>query len=219
MVRTFLIAASSAAVLTFPIAAFAQQGQSDTADEAKAMLLKAVAAVKADRDVALMMFNKERAGLRTATFMYSVTGSGTGRPSPVRLLSQPARTLGPRKIQPARRMVWNSMPRCRSRKVKSRRLATCCQSRACYRAGSSEGELHHPRGRSRLRRRPLQIDHSTPKDRVGRQNPGAPIFIGNTMKLPTEDNFCVWQLVLWLSLLYRVWRRRKPIRRGRCASL
>jgi hypothetical protein len=64
MVRTFLIAASSAAVLTFPIAAFAQQGQSGTADEAKAMLLKAVAAVKADRDVALMMLNKGEGGFK-----------------------------------------------------------------------------------------------------------------------------------------------------------
>jgi hypothetical protein len=47
MVRIFMIAAASAAILTLSTAAFAQQpGQSGTADEAKAMLLKAVAAVK-----------------------------------------------------------------------------------------------------------------------------------------------------------------------------
>ena len=33
-----------------------------TADEAKAMLMKAVAAVKADKAKALDMFNKEKAG-------------------------------------------------------------------------------------------------------------------------------------------------------------
>ena len=56
MVRTFMIAAASAAVLLLPPAAFAQQpGQSGTADEAKAMLLKAVAAVKADKAKALAM--------------------------------------------------------------------------------------------------------------------------------------------------------------------
>ena len=56
--RRDLIAATSAAVLAVPVTAFAQQGQLGTADEAKAMLMKAVAAVKADRDVALGMFNK-----------------------------------------------------------------------------------------------------------------------------------------------------------------
>jgi hypothetical protein len=49
MVRTFMIAAASAAVLMLSPTAFAQQpGQYGNADEAKAMLVKAVAAVKAD---------------------------------------------------------------------------------------------------------------------------------------------------------------------------
>jgi hypothetical protein len=56
--------AVSIAVLTFSAAAFAQQGQSGTAQEARAMLDKAVAAVKADRDVALAMFNKGEGGFR-----------------------------------------------------------------------------------------------------------------------------------------------------------
>src|ERR1700722_11053035 len=64
MVRTFMIAAASAAVLTLSGAAFAQQGQLGTAQEARVMLDKAVAAVKADRDVALMMFQKGEGGFR-----------------------------------------------------------------------------------------------------------------------------------------------------------
>src|SRR6516225_5028542 len=46
MIRTYLIAATSAAVLAVPVTAFAQQGQLRTAEEAKAMLMKALAAVK-----------------------------------------------------------------------------------------------------------------------------------------------------------------------------
>src|SRR5271169_68193 len=48
MLRTSIIAAVSAAVLMFSSTAFAQQA-SGTADEAKAMLMKAVAAVKTDK--------------------------------------------------------------------------------------------------------------------------------------------------------------------------
>ena len=63
MIRTFMIAAASAAVLTLSSTAFAQQaGQFGTADEAKAMLVKAVAAVKADKVKALDMFNKGEGG-------------------------------------------------------------------------------------------------------------------------------------------------------------
>src|SRR5271155_2736278 len=60
MVRKFMIAAASATVLTLSTAAFAQQY--GTADEAKAMLMKAVAAVKADKAKALDMFNKGEGG-------------------------------------------------------------------------------------------------------------------------------------------------------------
>ena len=48
MIRTFIIAAASAAVLTLSAPAFAQKPDYGTADEAKAMLLKAVVALKAD---------------------------------------------------------------------------------------------------------------------------------------------------------------------------
>src|SRR6516165_7152035 len=46
MVRTLIIGGVSAAVLTLSAAVFAQQGQLGTAEEAKAMLDKAVTAVK-----------------------------------------------------------------------------------------------------------------------------------------------------------------------------
>jgi dienelactone hydrolase len=61
MVRTFIIAAASAAVIAFAPTAFAQQ-VGGTAEEAKAMLMKAVAAVKADKPKALDMFNKGEGG-------------------------------------------------------------------------------------------------------------------------------------------------------------
>jgi hypothetical protein len=64
MIRTYMMVATSAAVLAAPVTGFAQQGQLGTADEAKAMLMKAVAAVKADRDVALGMFNKGEGGFK-----------------------------------------------------------------------------------------------------------------------------------------------------------
>jgi hypothetical protein len=61
MIRTFMIAAASAAALTLSQTSFAQ-GQLGTADEAKAMLVKAVAAVKADKTKALDMFAKGEGG-------------------------------------------------------------------------------------------------------------------------------------------------------------
>jgi hypothetical protein len=63
MVRKFVVDAASAAVITLTSAAFAQQ-TGGTADEAKAMLLKAIAAVKADKAKALDMFDKGEGGFR-----------------------------------------------------------------------------------------------------------------------------------------------------------
>ena len=60
MFRTLMIGAVSA--LTLSAAAFAQQG--GTEQEARAMLSKAVAAVKADQAVALAMFIKGEGGFR-----------------------------------------------------------------------------------------------------------------------------------------------------------
>ncbi len=63
MVCKFVIAAVSAAVIALSPAAFAQQTRG-TADEARAMLMKALAAVQADKDKALDMFNKGEGGFR-----------------------------------------------------------------------------------------------------------------------------------------------------------
>jgi Single Cache domain 2 len=63
MVRNLVIAAVSAGILAVSTVAFAQQ-TGGTADEAKAMLMKAVAAVKADKAKALDMFNKGEGGFR-----------------------------------------------------------------------------------------------------------------------------------------------------------
>jgi hypothetical protein len=60
MLRTLIISAVSGAALTLSAATFAQQG--GTAQEARAMLDKAVAAVKADQTVALAMFLKGEGG-------------------------------------------------------------------------------------------------------------------------------------------------------------
>ena len=61
MVRNIVIAAASAAVIALSPAAFAQQ-PGGTADEARAMLMKAVAAVRVDEAKALDMFNKGEGG-------------------------------------------------------------------------------------------------------------------------------------------------------------
>jgi Single Cache domain 2 len=60
MLRTLIISAVSGTALTLSAATFAQQG--GTAQEARAMLDKAVAAVKADQAVAVAMFIKGEGG-------------------------------------------------------------------------------------------------------------------------------------------------------------
>jgi hypothetical protein len=62
MVRKFMFAAAPAAVVALSPAACAQTG--GTAEEAKAMLTKAVAAVRTDEAKALDMFNKGEGGFR-----------------------------------------------------------------------------------------------------------------------------------------------------------
>jgi hypothetical protein len=62
MVRISVIAAASAAIIALSPTAFAQQTGGGTAAEAKAMLEKAVAAVKADKAKAVAMFNKGEGG-------------------------------------------------------------------------------------------------------------------------------------------------------------
>ena len=62
MIRSFIIAAASAAVLTLSATAFAQKPDHGTADEAKAMLLKAVAALKVNKAKTLDLINKGEGG-------------------------------------------------------------------------------------------------------------------------------------------------------------
>src|SRR6202790_4602120 len=98
MLRTSMIAAVSAAVLMFSPTAFAQQ-TSGTADEAKAMLMKAVAAVKADKAKALDMFNKGEGGfLDRDLYVFCANVSdgknvAIGNPNAKQLLGTDARTL------------------------------------------------------------------------------------------------------------------------------
>src|SRR6202049_3614504 len=100
MMRTFMIAAASVAVLPLSSAAFAQQpAQFGTADQAKAMLVKAVAAVKADKTKALDMFNKGEGGFRDRDlypFCSNVSDGknvAIGNPNAKQLLGVDSRTL------------------------------------------------------------------------------------------------------------------------------
>ena len=99
MVRTFMIAVASAAVLTLSPTAFAQQpGQYGNADEARAMLLKAVAAVKADKTKALDMFNKQEGGFLDRDLYVFCDNVGDGKVVAIgnpnaKILGQDARTL------------------------------------------------------------------------------------------------------------------------------
>jgi len=94
---SLVIAAASAAVLTFSVTAFAQQYGS--ADEAKAMLMKAVAAVKADKTKALDTFNKGEGGFLDRD-LYPFCGNvsdgisvALGNPNAKQILGTDTRTL------------------------------------------------------------------------------------------------------------------------------
>ena len=79
MLRTLMISAVSGAALTFSAATFAQQGQFGTPQEARAMLDKAVVAVKADQPVALAMFLKGEGGFRDRDLYPFCFRSGDGK--------------------------------------------------------------------------------------------------------------------------------------------
>jgi signal transduction histidine kinase len=73
MFRNLLFAGIYVAVVS--TAAFAQKPQYGTAEEAKAMLEKAVAAVKADKTKALDMFNKGEEGLDRDLYVFCANAS------------------------------------------------------------------------------------------------------------------------------------------------
>ena len=97
MKRAFIIAVASATVGLSPTA-FAQK-TGGTADEAKAMLEKAVAAVKADKAQALDMFNKGEGGfLDRDLYVFCSTNSdgkivAIGNPNAKQLIGKDVRTL------------------------------------------------------------------------------------------------------------------------------
>ena len=97
MVRTFMIAAACAAVVMVSPTAFAQ-GQFGTADEAKAMLVKAAAAIKADKAKTLDLINKGEGGFFDRDlypFCFDLS-DGKTLPSPAPMQSNFwARILGP----------------------------------------------------------------------------------------------------------------------------
>ena len=113
MIRTLMIAAASAALLALSPTAFAQQA-GGTADEAKAMLMKAVAAVKADKAKALDMFNKGEGGFLDRD-LYVFCGNvsdgkavAIGNPNAKQILGVDA---GPSRTLPANLLAPNSTPR------------------------------------------------------------------------------------------------------------
>jgi hypothetical protein len=75
MMRSFVMAGASVAVLTLSVTAFAQ----GTATEAKAMLEKAAVAVKGDKMKTLDMINKGEGGSWTAISTCFASTSGTVR--------------------------------------------------------------------------------------------------------------------------------------------
>jgi len=96
MIRSFMMAAACSAALALSSAAFAQQ---QGAAEAKAMLSKAVAAVKADKVKALDMFNKGEGGFLDRDLYPFCVDSGDGKivavgnPNAKQIIGQDLRTL------------------------------------------------------------------------------------------------------------------------------
>jgi hypothetical protein len=64
VIRSLIVAAASAAVLALSTTAFA--ADHGTADEAKAMFLKTVAAIKADKAKTIDLINKGEGGFATS---------------------------------------------------------------------------------------------------------------------------------------------------------
>jgi hypothetical protein len=98
MIRTFMIAAASAAVLTLSPTAFALSDHG-TADEAKAMLAKTVIALKADKAKTIDLINKGEGGFldRDLYPFCSNIGDGKsvalGNPNAKQLIGVDVRTL------------------------------------------------------------------------------------------------------------------------------
>lgn len=95
MFRKSFVAAIAVAALTLSTAAFAQTTQFGTAAEAKAMLEKAVTAVKADKAKAIAMFNKGEGGFKDRDlypFCFNVA-DGVIVAGPASVMNKDTRTL------------------------------------------------------------------------------------------------------------------------------
>jgi hypothetical protein len=99
MLRTFMIAAATAAVLTLSPTVFGQQSDHGTAEQAKAILVKAEAAVKANKSKALEMFNAGEGGFVDRdlyVFCANISDGkivATGNTNAKQVLGQDLRTL------------------------------------------------------------------------------------------------------------------------------
>ena len=126
MIRSFIVAAASAAVLALSATAFA--ADHGTADEAKAMLMKTVAAIKADKAKTIDLINKGEGGFLDRDlypFCSNISDGknvALGNPNAKQLLGVDVRTT---RTSTARPLARNSGTPIRSRKVKSLRSATC----------------------------------------------------------------------------------------------
>jgi hypothetical protein len=78
MFRSFVICAASAAVLTLSATALVAQDHG-TADQAKAMLMKAVAALKADKTKTLDLINKGEGGFLDRDLYVFCANNGDGK--------------------------------------------------------------------------------------------------------------------------------------------
>ena len=96
MLRNLMIGVVSVVALTLSTAAIAQQGQFGTPAEAKAMLAKAVAAVKADKAKALAMFNKGEGGFKDRDlypFCFNIGDGKVNATAAKNLIGSDVRTL------------------------------------------------------------------------------------------------------------------------------
>jgi signal transduction histidine kinase len=95
MLRAIKTATASAAAITLSTIVIAQQGQMGTAQEAKALLERAIPVVQADKAAAFAKFNKGEDGFKDRdlyVFCFN-SGDGTINSGPARLIGHDVRAL------------------------------------------------------------------------------------------------------------------------------
>ena len=155
MICSFIVAAASAAVLALSATAFA--ADHGTADEAKAMLMKTVAAIKADKAKTIDLINKGEGGFLDRDlypFCFNISDGknvAIGNPNAKQLLGVDVRT---KRTSTARRLARNSRTPSEA-EGQITEVSYMCKAGSRQKAGA-EGELRHQGRRSGLRRRLLQ---------------------------------------------------------------